>query len=194
MTVTQDQSIRHLRADARRNRERVLSAAAELFAEEGCKVQIEQVAHRAGVGVGTVCRNFPTKTDLVDAVVTQGCELLLADAQDALAEPEPGPALRHFFVRMAQFQATHRAVAEELSAPIPAGAVTVKQALHDAVAQLMERARAAGAIRDDIGAGDVTMLLTAISHATAQAGDPKLRERYISIVLDGLRPRDPSAP
>ena len=79
MSANEEQPARTRRADARRNRERVLAAAAELFAEEGCKVQIEQVAHRAGVGVGTVCRNFPTKVDLVDAVVTQGCELLLEE-------------------------------------------------------------------------------------------------------------------
>jgi AcrR family transcriptional regulator len=192
LSAIEQQPIRTQRADARRNRERVLAAAAELFAEEGCKVQIEQVAHRAGVGVGTVCRNFPTKVDLVDAVVTQGCELLLDDARGALEEPDAGAALRRFFVRMAAFQATHRALAEEMSAAIPASAVPVKQALHEAVADLMKKAQAAGAIRSDIGAGDVTMLLSAISHATALTGDPGLRERYISIVLDGLRPHDPS--
>ena len=78
------------------------------------------------------------------------------------------------------------------SAAIPASAVPVKQALHEAVAELMEKAQGAGAIRSDIGAGDVTMLLSAISHATALTGDPELRDRYISIVLDGLRPHDPS--
>ena len=190
MSAIEEQPPRPQRADARRNRERVLAAAAELFAEEGCKVQIEQVAHRAGVGVGTVCRNFPTKVDLVDAVVTQGCQLLLDDARAALEEPDAGAALRRFFVRMADFQATHRALAEEMSAAIPASAVPVKQALHEAVADLMEKAQAAGGIRSDIGAGDVTMLLSAISHATSLTGDPELRERYISIVLDGLRPHD----
>jgi AcrR family transcriptional regulator len=192
LSAIEEQQSRPQRADARRNRERVLAAAAELFAEEGCKVQIEQVAHRAGVGVGTVCRNFPTKVDLVDAVVTQGCELLLEDARAALGEPDAGAALRRYFVRMAAFQTTHRALAEEMSAAIPASAVPVKQALHEAVADLMKKAQAAGAIRSDIGAGDVTMLLSAISHATALTGDPELRDRYISIVLDGLRPHDAS--
>jgi AcrR family transcriptional regulator len=192
LSAIEEQPCRPQRADARRNRERVLAAAAELFAEEGCKVQIEQVAHRAGVGVGTVCRNFPTKVDLVDAVVTQGCELLLDDARAALDEPDPGAALRRFFVRMADFQATHRALAEEMSAAIPASAVPVKQALHGAVADLMKKAQDVGAIRSDIGPGDVTMLLSAISHATALTGDPELRARHISIVLDGLRPHDAS--
>ncbi|MCW3043525.1 MAG: TetR family transcriptional regulator [Actinobacteria bacterium] len=192
MSAIEEHPSRPQRADARRNRERVLAAAAELFAEEGCKVQIEQVAHRAGVGVGTVCRNFPTKVDLVDAVVTQGCELLLDEARAALDQADAGAALRRFFVRMADFQTTHRALAEEMSAAIPASAVPVKQALHEAVAELMEKAQGAGAIRSDIGAGDVTMLLSAISHATALTGDPELRDRYISIVLDGLRPHDAS--
>ncbi len=192
MSAIEEQPARPQRADARRNRERVLAAAAELFAEDGCKVQIEQVAQRAGVGVGTVCRNFPTKVDLVDAVVTQGCELLLHEARTALGDPDAGAALRRFFVRMAAFQATHRALAEEMSAPVPASAVPVKQALHEAVGQLMERAQAAGAIRSDIGPGDVTMLLSAISHATSLNAGPEARERYISIVLDGLRPHDAS--
>jgi len=192
LSANEEQPSRPRRADARRNRERVLAAAAELFAEEGSKVQIEQVAHRAGVGVGTVCRNFPTKVALVDAVVTQGCELLLDEAQAALGEPDAGAALRRYFVRMAEFQARHRALAEEMSAAVPASAVPVKRALHEAVGRLMEKAQAAGAIRSDIGAGDVTMLLSAISHATALTGDPELRERYISIVLDGLRPHDAS--
>src|SRR3981081_4210021 len=192
LSSNEGKAARPQRADARRNRERVLAAAAELFAEEGCKVQIEQVAHRAGVGVGTVCRNFPTNVDLVDAVVTQGCELLLDSARAALEEPDAGAALRRFFVRMADFQTTHRALAEEMSAAIPASAVPVTQPAHHAVAELMEKAQGAGAIRSDIGAGDVTMLLSAISHATALTGDPELRDRYISIVLDGLRPHDAS--
>jgi hypothetical protein len=79
-----------------------------------------------------------------------------------------------------------------MSAAVPASAVPVKQELHKAVADLMEKAQGAGAIRSDIGAGDVTMLLSAISHATALTGDPELRERYISIVLDGLRPHEAS--
>src|SRR4029077_2950755 len=103
-----------------------------------------------------------------------------------------GAAVRRFFVRMADFQTTHRALAEEMSAAIPAGAVAVKQALHEAVGGPINKAQAAGAIRSDIGPGDVTMLLSAISHVTAQTGDPELRERYLSIVLDGLRPHDAS--
>src|SRR5439155_656502 len=84
-----------------------------------------------------------------------------------------------------------RVLAEEMSAAIPASTVSVKQALHEAVGDLMSKAQAAGAIRSDIGPGDVTMLLSAISHATAHT-DPDLRERYLSIVLDGLRPHDAS--
>jgi len=192
VAVVDEHVSRPLRADARRNRERVLAAAAELFAEEGCKVQIEQVAHRAGVGVGTVCRNFATKADLVDAVVTEGCQSLLDECRTALDEADAGAALRRFFVRMAAFQGTHRALAEEMSAQVPPSAVPVKRALHEAVAALMAKAQEAGAVRSDIGAGDVTMLLSAISHATALTGDPVLRERYVSIVLDGLQPNDPT--
>ena len=83
---------RHRRADARRNRERVLAAASEMLAESGLKAPMEEIARRAGVGVGTVCRNFPTKKDIVDAVLVDLYETLLQDALDGLANPDAGEA------------------------------------------------------------------------------------------------------
>lgn len=184
--------LRPRRADARRNRERVLQAAEKLFAEEGLKVQIEQVAQRAGVGVGTVCRNFPTKQTLVDAVLTSRCESLLTDARLALAEPDAGAGFQHFFALMADFQARHLAFAEEMAAgmDLPTSVLTVKESLHEVVTELVARAQACGAIRSDIGPGDMVMLFSGIAHAAALAGEcePTLRQRYLTIVLDGLRP------
>lgn len=196
-SLSLQEQFRPQRADARRNRERVLEAARELFAEEGAKVQIEQVANRAGVGVGTVCRNFPTKWDLMDAVITQNCETLLAEARAALDEADAGAALRSYFLKMSEFQASHRALAESMAADqeTPSAPTTlkpVKVALQEVVGQLMARAQAAGAIRPDIGPGDITMLFSAIGHATAHTCDPQMRDRYVSIVLDGLRPLDAS--
>jgi AcrR family transcriptional regulator len=183
-----------MRADARRNRERVLEAAEKLFAEEGLKVQIEQVAQRAGVGVGTVCRNFPTKQTLVDAVLTSRCESLLADARLSLAEPDAGTAFQRFFALMADFQARHLAFAEEMAADmdLPTSVLPVKESLHQVVAELVARAQACGAIRTDIGPGDMVMLFSGIAHAAALAGEcePTLRQRYLTIVMDGLRPAD----
>ena len=187
---------RPLRADARRNRERVLEAAEVLFAEEGLKVQIEQVAQRAGVGVGTVCRNFPTKQDLVEAVLTGMCQALLDGARAALLEPDAGAAFGSFCAAMAEFQVRHRAFAEEMAngLDMPSSARSVKQELHEVVDQLVARAQACGALRDDIGSGDILMLFSGIAHAASVAGEgaPVLRQRYLGILLDGLRPLQPS--
>src|SRR5215208_7228554 len=85
-----DATVRPMRADARRNRERVLAAAEEVFAEGGLRAQIDEVARRAGVGVGTVCRHFPTKHALVEAVLEAMYASLLEAAERAVAEPDGG--------------------------------------------------------------------------------------------------------
>jgi AcrR family transcriptional regulator len=183
------------RADARRNRERVLAAAEEVFAEQGLKAPVEDVARRAGVGVGTVCRNFPTKQALVEAVVGAVYGTLLERAEAALADPDPAHAFEKFVTALPAFQARHRALADQMAnenqaewAPGP------KEELLRAVSELVARAQAAGAIRADIGPGDVSMLFAGAAHATAVAGEiqPMLRERFVRIILDGLRAVDPT--
>ncbi len=187
---------RQLRADARRNRERVLAAAEQVFAESGLKGQIEEVARRAGVGVGTVCRNFPTKQALVEAVLTSMYESLVNQALVALEHPDPGAAFEQFFVALPEFQARHRALGEQMAneLELPSSAQPLREQLTAALTELVTRAQASGAIRADIGPADVSMLFAGIAHATAIAGElqPVLRERYVRIVLDGMRPRDAS--
>ncbi len=186
-----------MRADARRNRERVLAAAEAVFSESGLRGPIDEVARRAGVGVGTVCRNFPTKEALVEAVLTEMYESLLRDAEAAADEDDTGAAFRTFFTALAAFQARHRALAEHMASEVdlPIAAEPLRDALHRAIAALVERAQRSGEIRPDIGPADVAMLFSGVAHATAIAGDlqPLLRERYLRIVLDGLRAHDPSA-
>jgi AcrR family transcriptional regulator len=180
------------RADARRNRERVLAAAEEVFAEQGHRAQVDEVARRAGVGVGTVCRNFPTKQALVQAVLEAMFESLRADAEAALAEPDAGAAFERFFITLAEFQARHRVLAEAMATDVdlPATAQPTQQALRRAISTLVANAQAAGAVRADIGATDVTMLFAGVAQTTALAGElqPLLRRRYLNIILDGLRP------
>src|ERR1700693_6131204 len=110
-TVIPVSSDRPRRADAVRNRERVLAAAEAVFAESGLMAQVEEVARRAGVGVGTVCRHFPTKQALVEAVLEAMYESVVHDAQVALAQVDAGDAFRSFFVSLSEFQARHRALA-----------------------------------------------------------------------------------
>src|SRR3954462_5430116 len=110
-----DLSDRHRRGDARRNRERVLAAASDVLAESGLRAPMEEIARRAGVGVGTVCRNFPTKQAMVDAVLADLYEQLLHDALDGLANPDAGEAFEAFVVVLSAFQARHRALAEQMA-------------------------------------------------------------------------------
>ncbi|HEY7106673.1 MAG TPA: helix-turn-helix domain-containing protein [Acidimicrobiia bacterium] len=195
-TTSEDPTVAELpkRADARRNRARVLAAAEAAFAETGLRAPVEEIARRAGVGVGTVCRNFPTKQALVEAVLEAMYEALLADAEAALALDDAAVGFETFCNALADFQARHRALAESMATAIdiPASAQRTKAALRDAIAQLVANAQESGAIRTDVGPADVTMLFAGVAHATELSGDlePMLHRRYLTIVLDGLRSGD----
>ena len=184
------------RADARRNRALVLAAAEELFAEHGLKVQMGDVAQRAGVGVGTVCRNFPTKDALIQALLDDMLSSLLVEARAALAEPDAATALWAYVEAMADLQARSRGLAEEMSAhlALTAEEYPTKQALRDAITELVSRAQQAGAVRDDMGPADMALLFCGIAQSAVLAGDvdPVQRRRYLTIVLDGLKPADPT--
>jgi AcrR family transcriptional regulator len=188
---------RQLRADARRNRERVLAAAADVLSEFGLSAPVEEIARRAGVGVGTVCRNFPTKQAMVDAVLAALYEALLGDALDGLANPHAGEAFETFVVVLSAFQARHRALAEQMAKvmELPGASPDARERLWTAITELVRRAQVAGTVRSDIGPADVAVMLSGVAHATALAGDlqPALRDRYVRIILDGLRPQGASA-
>ncbi len=187
---------RPLRADAVRNRKRVLEAAEALMATGGGKVQIEEVAQLAGVGVGTVCRHFPTKDALMQAVMTGLYETMLDDARTSLADPDSAGAFATFMRRMAELLAHYRVLAEEVATKIdlPDAAIPTRDALYAAVTELVTRAQAAGTVRADIGPADMALLFAGIAQAASFAGEIEstLRERYLTIVLDGLRPLDPT--
>ena len=119
-------------------------------------------------------------------------EWLLDQAEAALAQSDSGAAFEAFVHELADFQARHRALAETMATAIdlPSSAEPTRQALRRAISRLLTNAQAAGAIRDDVGPADVTMLFSGVAHATAIAGDlqPMLRTRHLAIILDGLRP------
>ncbi len=183
---------RPLRADARRNRARVLAGARELFADFGLETQMDDVARRASVGIGTIYRHFPTKEALVDAVITDRLKTLTAEARAATADPDPDGAFRGFLWRMAAMHAQDRAFAElvDTRADEMEHASVAKRELLEAVSALLAQAQAAGVLRPDVTAGDLPMLLAGVAHAvqTGAPGDPPAWERYLAIVLDGLRP------
>lgn len=180
---------KQLRADARRNRARVLEAADAVFAEAGLHAGIEEIARRAGVGVGTVCRNFPTKEDLVAEVLTVRGEALVSQARSALAAADPATAFEGFMIAAAGSAARYRALAEEMAArgDLPARH-GLKEEFQDALDRLVRHAQEAGVLRADVTSADIKLILSGVAQAMVAPGDDRSRERFLRVVLDGLRP------
>jgi AcrR family transcriptional regulator len=179
-----------LRADALRNRRRVLEVAQEVFATEGLAVPIDEVARRAGVGVGTLYRHFPTKEALFAAVVLSRLEAAVADAQDRLGSPEPGPAFFGFIEQLVRHASSKKDLLEALGATgseFKASFGDAKNELRAALAKLLARAQRAGAVRRDATVADVFALIYGPFAAIGRDTDPKARARLLSIVCDGLR-------
>ena len=172
---------RPLRADARRNRERVLKAARAVFAEYGREAQMDDVARRAKVGVGTLYRHFPTKDALIEALAMDRFVQLAELAHDALAEDDPWEALAGFMHRAARLQIEDRALSQILLEQPKAinDAGCERGGLGGAVERLVERAQAAGVLRPDVVAWDVASIVCALRGDTWQ--------RHLAIALDGLR-------
>ncbi|MGH3002983.1 MAG: TetR/AcrR family transcriptional regulator [Gaiellaceae bacterium] len=191
MTATATLS-RELRADAQRNRLRILEAARELIAEQGVDVPVTGIAERAGVGVGTIFRRFPTKDDLLIAVVEQRAEHLLEAAGAAAASDEPGPALRLFMQTAVSLQICDRGFCDAMDSNLFAS-VTLRRLFKQVVASagdLLARAQAAGDVRGDVTAEDITMILAGIVRSGLILEDtvPGAWRRYLDLALDGLRP------
>ncbi|PTL74948.1 TetR/AcrR family transcriptional regulator [Vitiosangium sp. GDMCC 1.1324] len=185
-----------LRADAARNRERVLAVARELLAGGDASLQMNQIARAAGVGVGTVYRHFPTRQDLLEELVNEHVQALLEHARVAETSGEPGPGLRRFLGAALELLLADVGLAEVLNAPRDANTRTarLKAELYAATTRLLEQARGAGSVRAGIGVDDLQRLMCGIEHAVRIAGGDRreLAERYLNILLDGLRPPPPS--
>jgi AcrR family transcriptional regulator len=181
-----------LRADARRNRARILEVAREVFASEGLAVPIDTVAARAGIGVGTVYRHFPTKEALFVAIVLDRVQALADEARAALEADDPGEAFYGFLRLMAERSATDMALADafaEAGVDIKSSLGVCKQDLTVSIGDLLERAQAAGAVRGDVSVADVFALLTSTCIACGRQGASDSSARLVGVVLDGLRPR-----
>jgi AcrR family transcriptional regulator len=185
---------RPLRADARRNREKILSAATAAFREAGLDSQVEDIARRAGVGIGTVYRHFPTKEALVTALAEQHFERLAAIVEEALEQDgDPWTVFAAAIWRAAEPAAADVAWCEILADAESrlAGPLPPQERLAAATGALIERAQAAGQMRADAGVADVKTIMCGLGHvATAgRAGAPLDWRRYLTIALDGLRAR-----
>jgi AcrR family transcriptional regulator len=179
-----------LRADARRNREAVLAAARKRFAKCGLECQMEDIARTAGVGVGTVYRHFPNKSDLIAALVADRFERLAARAQEALAEPDPWEAFCELMRYSAELQVSDRALSEIISSQPELGQrEAVGSGLVATTEKLIRSAQRAGQMRKDAVIEDVPTLICGLGAVTAGSGTmPELNwERYVEIMLDGLR-------
>jgi AcrR family transcriptional regulator len=180
---------RPLRADAARNRARVLEVAYQMFAAEGLSVPIDEIAQRAGVGAGTVYRHFPTKDDLYRAVVEDRIGSIVEEGRALLGAGEPGEALFTFLRSLVlDWGATDRGLADALAGlgiDIKATMPEVKDAFHDMLDELLRAAQEAGTVRRDVEASDVDAILIGLQ--AMQASNPDAAERLTDVVVDGLR-------
>jgi AcrR family transcriptional regulator len=186
---TQPLLARPKRADARRNYEKILAAAREAFAEGGESTALEEIARRAGVGIGTLYRHFPTRQALLEALYVGEVEQVCRTAAE-LEGADPWEALSGWFRRFIGYIATKQALAAELLVYVERDAAVFKacrDALHEAGGPLLERAKAAGVVRADVEFGDVMQMVIGI--AKIPAADPEQTERMLDIALDGLRYR-----
>jgi AcrR family transcriptional regulator len=178
------------RADARRNRERVLGAARGQFAANGLDAQIDDIARAADVGVGTVYRHFPTKEALLEALAADRFLRLAEWAREALEAPDGWEGLCDFLRRSAELGANDRLLSEAMAERDAfQGAQHEKEELMEATAALVERAQATGELRPEIGAQDIAMLMCGLGRATGPGSfDHAMSwERYLEIIIAGLR-------
>ena len=182
---------RPLRADARRNREKIVAAARTAFAQSGLATQMDDVAREAGVGVGTLYRHFPTKDDLVRALVVDRFERITAESRKLAAEePDPWKALSGTILYGAGVQAGDLALSQVLSTHAEACHDAREQAgLHEVTTELLRRAREAGQIREDVTLDDVALLFTGLGKIleAVACGAPMDWRRYVELMLDGMR-------
>jgi AcrR family transcriptional regulator len=188
-TSTQTLLTRPKRADARRNYDKVLAAAREAFAEGGESTALEEIARRAGVGIGTLYRHFPNRQALVEALYLDEVEEVCRSASE-LDGADPWEALNGWFERFIGYLATKRALAHELLNYMDQDATlfqTCRASLWAAGEPLLERAQEAGVVRRDVTIGEVIQMVVGI--AKIPAGDPSQTEHILRIALDGLRYR-----
>jgi AcrR family transcriptional regulator len=182
---------RPLRADARRNRDRVLESARAAFAVGGSDASLDEIARAAGVGAGTVYRHFPTKEALFEAVVLDRIGELIEEAHALSDDPDPGRAFSSFIELLAREGALKRDLVETLSSDgihLQLGEAPIVRALFDVLGELLGRAQRAGAVRRDISVNDVIALLTGAAYALCHSrADDEQSGRLLAIMYDGLR-------
>jgi AcrR family transcriptional regulator len=181
-----------MRADALRNRERLMAAATDLFAERGVDAPLEEIARRAGVSIGTLYNHFPNRGALLDAVLPDWVAELDRLAEVALADPDPWRGFAGFLDGLFLIQARNRSMNDAI-ARTPVGPVDVAAECGRAggvLESVLRRATEAGAVRPDFRAADLATLVGAMSKVISLSnGDDAIWRRHLGFLLDGLRAR-----
>jgi len=184
----QDAEGRPMRADARRNYERLVAAARTVFTERGAGASMEAIAKEAGVGVGTLYRHFPKRIDIVEAVYRNDVDELVAAAEKAVANSEPWPALEeylHAFLRYAQGKRTFLNELHEAFEKNPDLKLGSRRRIDASMELVFQRAQRAGVVRTDVEGSEVIQLLAPMCTSAALSNDQS--ERLLRMILDGLR-------
>jgi len=184
VSISTEPLSRPLRADARRNRERVVKAARAVFAAKGRDAHLEDVARRAKVGVGTVYRHFPTKEALLEALAREQFDTLTEWAREAQEAPDPWEAFTTLMWRGAELQASDRALMEAVADFKPSVARQAEE-LHACIERLMARAQEQGKMRPDASGEDVRLMMCGLGSVMQMSGEGW--RRYLTVMLDGLR-------
>jgi AcrR family transcriptional regulator len=181
-----------LRADARRNRDRLIAAARDAFAEHGAEASLDEIARRAGVGPGTLYRHFPTRLALIEAVYRDGVEALCAEARDLMSSPAPSEAFAAWLRSFLTYAGAKRGLATALMAITGEDRPPVFAACHEMIREagdaLLARAQEAGAVRPDVQLWDLLKLVSGIAMTCEQAPDGEIMaDRLLALVLNGVR-------
>lgn len=184
-----DITLRPMRADARRNHQALLQAAGELFAEQGTDVSLEAIAARAGVGIGTLYRNFPNRDALVEAAYRTEVEHLCAAASELLADEPADVALERWMDRFVTYAATKRGMSSALQSISTKGALytDVRTQIVVAIGELLRAGAQDGTLRSDIEAADVQRAMGAIWSIGDGPDWRAQAETIIRLLVDGLR-------
>jgi AcrR family transcriptional regulator len=183
---------RALRADARRNRDRLLSAAVRAFSQDGADVTLDAIAKDAGVGIGTLYRHFPTREALIEAAYRSELARLCGAVPDLLQEMRPDEATRAWMDRYIEYMTTKRGMADALRAVIASGGTPYAQSrdrLITAITSLLQAGAASGTLRADIEPADVLASLSGISLAAGEPAQRAQARRLLDLLMDGLRYR-----
>lgn len=180
-----------MRKDAARNQQRIVAAARELFAERGLATSLNEIAHHAGVGVGTVYRHFPDREQLIEGLFEERIDQVEAVLQEALEDPDPWHGLTRFLERLIELQAANRGVQQVLLGAA-GGLERIAKArarLEPLESEVVRRAHDAGVLRADAGSQDLRIMQLMLAPVIDRSGavTPELWRRYLALLLEALR-------